>query len=59
MDFPAAVQGYLAAKKILLCHTKQRYTTTIKKCDMDQIMADLIQSSGTFSTYGETKNKHT
>jgi len=26
---------------------------------MDQILADLIQSSRTSSTYGETKNKHT
>jgi len=30
MAFPAATQGYLAAKKIPLCHTKQKYTTTIK-----------------------------
>ena len=31
MAFLAAIQGYLAAKKIPLCHTKQWYTTTIKK----------------------------
>jgi hypothetical protein len=58
MDFLAAVQGYLATKKFLSVTQIKGTLPPSRKCNMDQMLANLIHRSRTSSTDGETKNKH-